>query len=91
MVRNYIVIALRNLLHNKSASIIKITSLSVGLICFAVIALYVHHELNFDVFHENPEQVYRVVKDFVNDDGSKIPDATTPPPSARRFSATCPR
>ncbi|MEO6584087.1 MAG: FtsX-like permease family protein, partial [Ferruginibacter sp.] len=26
-----------------------------------------------------PERIYRVVKDFVNEDGSKLPDATTPP------------
>lgn len=79
MLRNYIQVALRNLLRNKSASLIKIISLSVGMICFAVISLFVYHELSYDKFHEHPEQVFRVVKDFVNDDGSKIPDATTPP------------
>ena len=79
MLRNYFIVALRNLLRNKSASLIKIISLSIGMICFAVISLFIEHELSYDRFHENPEQVFRVVKDFVNDDGSRIPDATTPP------------
>jgi putative ABC transport system permease protein len=79
MLRNYFNVALRNLLRNKSASLIKITSLSVGMICFAIISLFIYQELSYDWFHKNPEQIFRVVKDFVNDDGSRIPDATTPP------------
>src|SRR5687768_12993962 len=79
MLRNYFNVALRNLLRSKSASLIKIISLSVGMVCFAIISLFIAHELSYDRFHEDPEQVFRVVKDFVNDDGSKIPDATTPP------------
>ena len=79
MLRNYFNVALRNLLRDKSASLIKIISLSVGMICFAIISLFINHELNYDRYHKNPEQVFRVVKDFVNDDGTRIPDATTPP------------
>lgn len=79
MLLNYFKIALRNLLRHKTSSLIKIFSLAIGMICFAIISLFVYHELSFDRFHENPEQVYRIVKDFVNDDGSVIPDATTPP------------
>jgi putative ABC transport system permease protein len=79
MFANYFRVALRNLLRNKTASLIKITSLSVGMICFAAISLFISHELSYDRFHENPEQIFRVVKDFVNDDGGRIPDATTPP------------
>jgi putative ABC transport system permease protein len=79
MLRNYVNVALRNLLRNKSASLIKVTSLSVGMICFAIISLLVYHELSYDRFHDEPQQVFRIVKDFVNDDGSRIPDATTPP------------
>ncbi|HEU5289219.1 MAG TPA: ABC transporter permease [Cyclobacteriaceae bacterium] len=82
MLRNYFIVAFRNLLRNKTASMIKVTSLAVGMICFAIISLFVNHELSYDRFHENPEQIYRVVKDFINDDGSAIPDATTPPAMA---------
>src|SRR5688500_13106812 len=82
MLRNYITVALRNMLRDKTSTLVKITSLSVGMICFSIISLFVYHELSYDRFHNDPEQIYRVVKDFVNDDDSIIPDATTPPAMA---------
>ncbi|HEU4640585.1 MAG TPA: ABC transporter permease, partial [Candidatus Binatia bacterium] len=44
---------------------------------------YVEHELSFDQFHTRHADIYRVVKDFVNPDGSALPDATTPPALAK--------
>jgi putative ABC transport system permease protein len=82
MLRNYITVALRNMLRDRISTLVKVTRLAVGLICFSIISLFVYHELSFDRFHKDPNQVYRVVKDFVNDDGSIIPDATTPPAMA---------
>ena len=79
MLRNFFNVALRNLMRNKSASFIKIISLSVGMVCFAIISLFVFHELSYDRFHNDPQQVFRIVKDFVDADGNRIPDATTPP------------
>ena len=70
------------MLRDRTSTLVKVTSLSVGLICFSIISLFVYHELSFGRFHKDPNQVYRVVKDFVNDDGSIIPDATTPPAMA---------
>jgi putative ABC transport system permease protein len=72
-------VALRNLWRNKFAAFINLVSLSVGMVCFAIISLFIYHELSFDKFHQDHDRIYRVVKDFVNDDGSTIPDATTPP------------
>ena len=79
MLRNYFKIAWRNLWKNKTSTLINIIGLSTGLICFILIFLFVQDEMSYDSFHDHPEQVYRVVKDFVNEDGSHIPDATTPP------------
>jgi putative ABC transport system permease protein len=47
--------------------------------CSLLIFLFVKDEISYDRFHKNAENIYRVVKDFVNDDGSRLPDATTPP------------
>lgn len=82
MFRNYFKVAIRNLSKNKSSTIINVIGLSTGLICFILIFLFVKDEFSYDRFHNNPEQVYRIVKDFVNDDKSRIPDATTPPAMA---------
>jgi putative ABC transport system permease protein len=79
MFHNYFKVALRNLYRQRAFSLINIFGLAIGLMCFTLILLFVYHELSFDRFHYKPQQVYRVVKDFVNDDGTKIPDATTPP------------
>lgn len=47
--------------------------------CSLLIFLFVADELSYDKFNDNADRIYRVVKDFVNDDGSRLPDATTPP------------
>ncbi|MGH7600820.1 MAG: ABC transporter permease [bacterium] len=79
MLKNYLLIALRTILKHKAFSAINLFGLAVGIACFIVILLYVQDELAYDGFHADADRVYRVVKDFVNDDGSKVPDATTPP------------
>ncbi len=47
--------------------------------CSLLIFLFVSDELSYDLFNTDADNIYRVVKDFVNDDGSRLPDATTPP------------
>ena len=79
MIRNYFKIAFRNLWKNKGFSFINIFGLATGLACSLLIFLFVKDEVSYDRFNKNSDRVYRVVKDFVNDDGSRLPDATTPP------------
>ena len=61
MLTNYFKIALRNLLRYKSFSIINIAGLTIGLVTFLGISLYVVDELSFDTFHENKDRIYRAV------------------------------
>jgi putative ABC transport system permease protein len=79
MLKNYLKIAFRNLSKNRILSFINIFGLASGIACSLLIILFIKDELSFDKFNKNPERIYRVVKDFVNDDGSRLPDATTPP------------
>ena len=76
---SYFKIILRHFLKYRMFSMVNIIGLTLGLSCFTIILLFLENELSYDRFHRNPESVYRVVKDFVNPDGTKIPDATTPP------------
>jgi hypothetical protein len=62
---------------------VNIVGLALGLSCFTIIMLYVENELSYDKFHHNPENIVGVVKDFVDHDGTRIPDATTPPALAK--------
>lgn len=79
MIKNYFKIAFRNLLRYKGFSFINIFGLATGMACSLLIFLFVKDEISYDRFHKNAENIYRIVKDFVNDDGSRLPDATTPP------------
>lgn len=64
MLRNYIVIAWRNLWKNKVFSLINILGLSVGITCCLLIALYVRHELSYDRFQEKGARTVRVIMDY---------------------------
>jgi putative ABC transport system permease protein len=79
MLKNYFKIAWRNLLRYKGFSLINIFGLAIGLTCCILVSLFIIDELSYDKYHKDSARIYRVVKDFVNDDGSKLPDATTPP------------
>ncbi|MBV6644813.1 MAG: ABC transporter permease [Cyclobacteriaceae bacterium] len=60
MIKNYLVVAFRNLRKHKFYSVINILGLSIGLTCFVLIALYVKDELSYDRFHTDIEDIYRL-------------------------------
>lgn len=64
MLKNYFVIAWRNLLKNRTFSIINIAGLAVGLACFILIALYVVDELSYDRYHQKASRIYRINSDI---------------------------
>ena len=53
MIRNYIVIALRNLVRFKLHSLINIGGLAFGVSIFTLIMIYVVSELSYNKYHEN--------------------------------------
>jgi putative ABC transport system permease protein len=65
MIKNYFKIAWRNLLKNKTFSLINIIGLASGLACFIMIALYVTDELSYDRFNEKANHIYRINTDIV--------------------------
>lgn len=64
MFQNYFKIAWRNLLHNKSFSIINIGGLSIGMTCCLIIFQYIALESSFDRFHEKKDNLFRVLQAF---------------------------
>ena len=90
MLKNFLKIALRNIGKHKSISFINIFGLAVSMACCLLIMLFVKDELSYDKFHKNANRIHRIVKDFVNDDGSRLPDATTPPALAPAMKAELP-
>jgi putative ABC transport system permease protein len=62
MIKHYFKIALRNLGRQKVLSFINISGLSIGLACFSLFLLYAVNEFNFDRFHKNSDNIYRVYR-----------------------------
>jgi len=60
MFSNYLKIALRNLRRQKAFAFINISGLAIGLACSILILLFVDHELSYDRFHANADNLYRV-------------------------------
>ena len=65
MIKNYLKIAWRNLVRNKTFSLINIVGLAIGLACFIMIALYVADELSYDRYNEKADRIYRINSDIV--------------------------
>lgn len=66
MFRNYLKIALRNLVKNKVYSLINIIGLGVGIATSLLIFVVVHYELNYDTFQSKRDRLHRVVTTFTN-------------------------
>ncbi len=60
MLKNYLKTACRNLLKNKTYSLLNIAGLAIGFASCLLILMYVRHELSYDKFHPNSERIYRV-------------------------------
>ncbi|MEM9674491.1 MAG: ABC transporter permease [Bacteroidota bacterium] len=67
MFKSYFKIAWRSMLKQKLYSFINIGGLSIGLSCFILISLYVQHELSYDRFYDNADQIYRIYQREVGD------------------------
>lgn len=63
MLKNYFIVALRNLLRQKGYSIINIAGLAIGMSCALIILLLVREELSYDRFHPNADRIYRITLD----------------------------
>lgn len=62
MIYNYLIIGIRNLLHQKTYSIINIFGLTIGLAAFLLIALHIQNELGFNKHIPENHRLYRCVE-----------------------------
>ena len=60
MIKNYLKVAIRTLLRQKSYAGINILGLAIGLASCLLIMMYVFHERSYDKFYPEGERVYRV-------------------------------
>ena len=60
MLKNYFKTTFRVLWRKKGYSLINILGLSLGIAGCILILTYVNYQLNFDAFHKDADQIYRV-------------------------------
>ena len=61
MIKNYLIIAIRNIQRNLSYSVINVFGLALGITSSLVLFLMIIFFTSFDNFHENGDRIYRVV------------------------------
>ncbi len=81
MIKNYFIVAFRNLKRNKIFSLINIGGLSIGLAACWLIALYVANETSYDNYNEKADRIFRVAQ-HGSWSGGNFDLAVTPPPMA---------
>jgi len=78
MLRNFIIIALRQMRRNKIFSFINIAGLSIGVACCLLLVLYVQDDLRYDRHHTDADRLYRITTGFNFNDYKPVP-RTSPP------------
>ena len=69
MFRNYLKIACRNLTRHKFISFINLFGLTIGFTCCLLITCFILNEVSYDRQSPNAANIYRVTRDFNNQDG----------------------
>lgn len=92
MVRNYLKIAIRNLLKYRFISFINLFGLTVGLTCCLLITTYILNELSYDRYNKNADNIYRVTRTFKNSNGAvSLKLSTISPPFGYYFPSEFPQ
>lgn len=79
MLKNYLKIAIRKLIKNKSHTLINVGGLTIGVMCTVIIFLIIRYEFSFDNHHEDSDQIYRIVRQISSEDGISCDPATPKP------------
>src|ERR1700761_3323458 len=72
MIKNWFLTALRGLRKNKTAAVINIFGLTVGLSSCLLIALFIRHELSYDGFEVKGNRIARLIMEYKFDGGGEL-------------------
>ena len=70
MFTHYIKVAFRNMAKHKIFTLINISGLMLGISCCLLVFIYVADEFSYDRFHENRDNLYRILINRHTVDGS---------------------
>jgi len=69
MISHYLRTAYRIIIKHKTFSLVNVLGLTVGITAALIIGLYAQHELSYDHFHQQADQIYLVYKERVTPNG----------------------
>lgn len=85
MIKNYFLIAYRNLRKNISTTLLHLACLATGMACCILILLYIQDELSYNKFNSRYDQIFRV--DWISQrDGEPVKNALSPIPVGKAIS-----
>jgi putative ABC transport system permease protein len=90
MLKNYFIIAWRNIQRNKGYTLLNIAGLAFGLAAFVVTLLYVNYETSFDKWDKKLNRVYRIDMAQTYSGQTTFTGVWTPYPLGTALSAACP-
>ncbi len=64
MFKNYLNVAVRNIVKHKGYSIINIAGLAIGLAIFSLTAALFKFQMSFNQFHQDADRIYSIVQVF---------------------------
>lgn len=79
MLKNYLLLFVRNVRRQKLFSLINLLGLTVSIASTLLIYLYVHHEFSYDRFHRDGDRIYRVNQTFIWGENNNNQFASTGP------------
>lgn len=82
MIKNYFIIAFRNIKRYSSHSILNISGIAIGMACTILILLWVQNEWSYDKHFKDADNLYRVLENQTYAGGKLYQVATTPNPLA---------
>jgi len=85
MLKNYLKVAIRNLLRYKGYALINILGLATGMTACLLILYYVDYEKSYDRFHANSDRIYRLRYERSDQAGGAVRFASCCPPAGLRI------
>ena len=86
MIKNFLLIAWRNLVKNKVNTLLNVSGLAIGVVVCLLIGVWLQRELSFDHFHPNKQQIFRLSNTFKSES-----ESFSQAPSGPAFGAQLPK
>jgi putative ABC transport system permease protein len=79
MLKNYLIIAFRNIRRHKGYTFLNVAGLAVGIASCISIFFYIRHETSYDTYHTDADRLYRVAIDIQSKADNRVFARTSAP------------